>query len=149
MNKISSKIEAKIAERKSTNNFTLKQLCFLKRLQLIMIIGLNYKFKQLYTRMQNMVLDNHTQSSRYFVTELSYGAFYKSVYDIIWSEKCTKLTISTNGSRMVLIRYRWHHWGEFYCLLPNPNVLVAISTLMQAVNLCSNKSLQFLTVGAS
>jgi len=83
MNKISSKIEAKIAERKSTNNFTLKQLCFLKRLQLIMIIGLNYKFKQLYTRMQNMVLDNHTQSSRYFVTELSYGAFYKSVYDII------------------------------------------------------------------
>ena len=33
--------------------------------------------------------------------------------------------------------------------LPNPNVLVAVSMDMWTVKLCSNKILQFLTVGAS
>jgi len=38
--------------------------------------------------------------------------------------------------------------GEFQHFLPNPNVLVAISKGMQAVKLCTNKILQFLTGGA-
>jgi len=33
-------------------------------------------------------------------------------------------------------------------LLPNPNVLVAVSKGMRAVKLCTNKILQFLTGGA-
>ena len=45
--------------------------------------------------------------------------------------------------------WRWcrlHRWEELQHLLPNPSTLVAISKGMQAVKLCSNKILQFLTV---
>jgi len=38
--------------------------------------------------------------------------------------------------------------GELWCLLPNPNALVAVSKGMWAVKLCINKILQFLTGGA-
>ena len=45
--------------------------------------------------------------------------------------------------------YRQYHWGKLWRLLPNPNVLVAISKGMRAVKLCCNKIIQFLTGGAS
>ena len=38
--------------------------------------------------------------------------------------------------------------GNLQCLLPNPNVLVAVTKGMRAVKLCTNKILQFLTGGA-
>jgi len=44
---------------------------------------------------------------------------------------------------------RWHCWGELQRLLPNTNVLVAVSKGMWAVKFCTNKILQFLTGGAS
>jgi len=42
-----------------------------------------------------------------------------------------------------------HCWGELQRLLPNPNVLVAISKYMWVVKFCTNKILQFLTGDAS
>ena len=38
--------------------------------------------------------------------------------------------------------------GELQHLLPNPNVLVAVSKGTRAVKLCTNKILRFLTGGA-
>jgi len=43
---------------------------------------------------------------------------------------------------------RWHCRGELQHLLPNPNALVAVSKGIRAVKLCTNKILQFLTLGA-
>ena len=41
-----------------------------------------------------------------------------------------------------------HYWGEHQRLLPNSNALVVVRNGMQAVKLCTNRILQFLTGGA-
>ena len=41
-----------------------------------------------------------------------------------------------------------HYWGEHQRLLPNSNALVVVRKGMQAVKLCTNRILQFLTGGA-
>ena len=63
-------------------------------------------------------------------------------YNFIERHKCVLLLL------LVWRQCRWHYW-ELQYLLPNPNVLVADTKCMRAVNLCTNKILQFLTGGFS